>query len=392
MTTKGKGWEMQGHIRQRGKTWQYTIDLGRDASGKRHQKAKGGFHRKAEAQSEMHRVMRELDTGAYAEPSKMTVAAYLRKWLKDYARTNVAESTYPGYELIIKKHLIPTLGYHSLSMLKPLHIQSYYSQALESGCLDDTGGLKSTTVLQHHRILRRALKQAIKWQLLSINPADGVDPPRKATTEIVILDEQESMKLIRAAEGTRYHIPILLAATMGMRRGEILGLRWCDVDLDEGRVHVRQALFRINGENKFKEPKTPKSRRSITMPSLTTEALKSLKRRQADERLALGPAYNDLDLVCCRADGKHLSLSSCSKAVPDLAIKTGLPNVTMKGLRHSHASHLLRQGQHPKIVSSRLGHSAIGITMDTYSHMMPGMDEGVPQDLDEVYRGASMEG
>jgi len=278
-----------------------------------------------------------------------------------------------------------------LPKLKPLHIQAYYTDAIESGRRDGKGGLSTTTVLQHHRILRKALQQAVRWQLLSLNPADSVTPPRKSYQEMGVLDEQQALSLIKAAEGGRYYIPILLVVTTGMRRGEVLGLRWRDVDLDKGIIHVRQTLTRVGNEIKFKQPKTAKSRQSVAMLPLTTEALRVRKKHQAEERLALGPAYNDMDLVCVRPDGDPLKPGSFSNTVIALAEKLGLPRITLHGLRHSHASHLFRLGQHPKLVSERLGHSGTGITQDLYTHMLPGMQDSAALELDKALKEAGEE-
>ena len=380
---------MEGHIRKRGKTWQFTCDAGRDETGRRRQRVKGGFPTRREAERALRRVLYEMDNGTCAEPAKTTVEAYLRKWLEGYARANVEETTYVRYEQIVKLHLIPALGGHMLPELKPLHIQSYYAEAGLSGRLDGKGGLSPTTVLQHHRILREALQQAIKWRLLSFNPADGASPPKKAYKETAILDERQAMALIEAAEGTRYHMPIMLAVTTGMRRGEILGLRWDDVDLDAGFVTVRQTLARVGKELKFKPPKTANGRRRVDLPEFVVEALKAHRKLNLEERMAMGEAYANDGLVCARADGGHLKPDGFSNRVKGIAESLGLPRVTLHGLRHSHASHLFRQGEHPKLVSDRLGHSSIGITMDLYTHVMPGMQQAAAGKLGEALREAS---
>lgn len=329
-----------------------------------------------------------MNTGAYVEPSRITLGDYLGRWLEDYARPNVAAKTFERYSEIVRLHLIPSLGHHVLSKLQPLHIQRYYSEALASGRRDGKGGLSPQTVLHHHRVLREALQQGVKWLLLGRNPADAVEPPRARPREMRALNEAATARLLTAAEGTRLFIPILLAASTGMRRGEILGLRWKDVDLEGATLAVRQSLEQTAAGLSFKQPKTAKSRRVVALPAFTVEGLKQHRARQATERLALGAAYTDNGLVCPAADGAPWRPNAFSAAFVALIRKTTLQAVRFHDLRHTHATQLLRNGIHPKVVSERLGHATVGITLDVYSHVMPGMQEEAALRTDVALRAA----
>ena len=397
---------MKGHLEQRSKNvWKLILELGEDAEGKRLRSAPTFHGTKRLAEEEMTRLLRQLHTGTYVDQVRMTVKQYLEHWLANYAKPNVGERTYERYEAIVRQHLIPALGRHKLSKLRPMHISAYYADALIDGRVrlkrkeervhskvqdvpqDLKKGLSAQTVTHHHRVLREALKQAVRWQMLAVNPADAVKPPRAEHKEIQALDEKGAAELLRSLEGTRFHLPALLAVGTGMRRGELLGLRWQDVDLKAGKLAVRQNLQQTSNGLLFKSPKTGKAERSISLMTSTVTALRKEKKRQAALRLQKGPAYRGKDLVLCEDDGGPWTPNRFSahwhKAVTGRGQK-----VRFHDLRHTHATLLLRQGIHPKVVSERLGHSTINITLDTYSHVMPDMQDEAAEKLDGVLKAA----
>jgi integrase len=379
---------MRGHIRQRGKrSWAVVLDLGRDANGKRRQKWHPVKGTKKDAQREAARLLHTINTGAYVEPSRMTIKEYLERWLKDYAATNVSAKTRERYEEILKIHVFPALGHHLLAKLQPLHIQMCYSEALQKGHKDGKG-LSAQTVLHMHRVLREALQQAVRWQLLARNPADAVEPPRPQRREMKCLDEASTAGLLEAAKGTVLHLPILLAVTTGMRRGEILGVRWQDVDLDAATLSVRQSLEQTKLGLKFKPPKTQKGRRVVALPKMTVEALRRHEVKQKEYKLHLGPDYNADNLVCPKTDGSRWPPDSFTSSFSDFIRKAKLPVVRFHDLRHTHATQLLREGIHPKVVSERLGHSTVGITLDVYSHVLPDMQEEAARRIDMMLKAA----
>lgn len=383
---------MKGHITKRGKnSWSIVLDLGRDANGKRRQKWHTVHGKKDAAEREMARLIHTLSTGEYVEPSRMTVGDYLKRWLADYAKPNVSSRTYDGYYDIIHGHIIPAIGHHALAKLKPLQIQAHYTAALESGRKDKSGGLSAQTVLHHHRVLREALQQAIRWKLLVWNPADAVEPPRAVRVEMSALDENETATLLAAAAETEMYLPVLLAVSTGLRRGELLGLRWADVELDAGRLSVRRSLEQTRSGLNFKQPKTKKSSRTITLPTVTVEALRRHRVAQAKNRLQLGPAYKDGDLVCCNSDGAPWKPDSFTRAFIQLVRSNNMAHIRLHDLRHSHATQLIKQGVHVKVVSERLGHAGIAITLDTYSHVLPSMQETAAKSFDDALRLAMLQ-
>ena len=284
------------------------------------------------------------------------------------------------------------LGSYLLPKLSPLHIQAFYSRALVEGRKNGKGGLSAQSVVHFHRLLHKAFAQALKWQLLARNPVQAVEPPRAERQEMRALDEDETASLLSLLGESRLYMPVMLAVTTGLRRGEILGLRWTNVDLATGNITVVQSLEQTKEGLRFKTPKTCRSRRSIVLPAITIEALLSHRAKQAEERLALGPAYDDHDLVCPRPGGAPWPPDMFSTSFAAFVRRSRYHSFRFHDLRHSHASHLLRAGVHPKIVSERLGHSAVGITLDTYSHILPGMQEDAVRVLDAALTIAMKKG
>jgi integrase len=222
-------------------------------------------------------------------------------------------------------------------------------------------------------------------RLLPSNPCEAVDPPRPARREMKTLDQKQAADLLNVIDGTGLEIVILIALTTGMRRGEILALRWRDVDLDGATMAVTRTLEQTAKAVAFKEPKTQRSRRTIALPFLAVEALRRYKARQAEQRLTLGPVFQNHDLVCCRIDGTPHSPRAISSAFADLARSRHLA-VRFHDLRHTHISHLLAAGVHPKVASERAGHASVSITLDVYSHVTPGMQEDAAKKIDAALR------
>lgn len=377
---------MRGQLLSRSKgSWTIILYAGRDPeTGKKRFRQHTIRGSKVEAERERVRLLRALDTGTYAEPSRQTTGEYLRGWLAYRARPNVAASTFDRYEAIVRCQLIPALGHIRLTRLQASDVRAHYAQAVEAGRVDGKGGLSPTTVLQHHRVLREALKHAVEDGLIAINPTDRVRGPQKRRREMPVLNQKETTRLLELADGTSLYVPIVLGASAGLRRGEVLGLRWRDVDLDAGTLAVTQSLETTSQGLQFKAPKTAKSRRLVPLPAFATAALREHRTHQAEARLRLGAAYNATDLVCSRADGGPWSPDSFSPRFAAFLARTDLPRIRFHDLRHSHATLLLKHGVHPKIVSERLGHSTVGLTLDTYSHVLPGLQAEAIAFVDEA--------
>ena len=375
-----------GHLEKRNKGWTIVIETGRDpATGKRKRIYQVFQGTKKDAEKELNRMLHELETGMYVESSKLTFGEYLRKWLTDYAKISVAPKTYLRYEEIVTKSIIPGLGQLEIEKFKPLHLQGYYAKMLTNGKQDGSGGLSPTTVLQHHRIIHKSLEMAVRWQIIYRNVADAVEPPKKVKAEITPLYEDQVYRMLEAAEVTPYFPQIVLAILTGMRRGEIYGLRWKDINFDAKNISINQSSQYLPGQGiKFKDPKNTRSRRTIDVSPYVLSIFKKVKIRQSAERLACGAKYsNEKDLIFTQPDGNPQHPDSISSWFPEFMEKNGLPKIRLHDLRHTHASLLLQQGESLKLISERLGHAGIGITSDTYTHLMPGMQQKAAQLLED---------
>jgi integrase len=370
-----------GHIYKRAKgTWTVIYDLPRGPDGKRRQKSKAVQGTKSDARRELSLIEHGIRTGEYVEPSRITVDGYLSRWLDECA-SSLSPKTIQEYHRIARNHIVPALGSLSLQQLRPLEIQSYYTIALKSGRLDGKGGLSPQTVRHHHALLHKALDQAVKWQLLSRNPVDGVQPPRVHRLEMATLEEKDMAVLLKASRETDLYIPTLIAATTGLRRGEILGLKWKDLDFEHQLLAVKRSLEHTREGLRFKEPKTHRSRRPVRIPEA---ALKALKVHKASEKLRLGPDFSSDQVVCLRKDGTLWPPDLLSRRFTDLVRRLDIPPVRFHDLRHAFATMSLRYGVNPKIVSEMLGHSGVQITLDTYSHVLPDMQAVAVTRIDEV--------
>ena len=383
----------RGHLRSRSSgSWTIVIDVGRDLNGKRRQKSVTVRGTKKEANQRLTELLRQQDTGTYLDPKKMTVASYLNAWLRDYAEPSVSTKTYIRYESICVKHLAPALGRLQLQMLQPLHIQEYYNEALKFGRMDGKGGLSAQTVKHHHRVLAEAMKKAVNWQLINVNPCDAVDAPKPEKKEMRALDERESATLLDISKGTRLYIPIVIALTTGLRRGELIGLKWSDIDLPAKKLSINRTIEQTSKYGIVeKTPKTKKSRRSIALPNLAIRALKELRKEHSKQKLKLGPEFQDNGYLFINEDGTLWGPDAFTKAFRWFLDKTDIGYVRFHDLRHTHASQLLKQGINPKVVSERLGHSSIAITMDTYSHVLPGLQEEAASKINDALEDAISE-
>lgn len=364
--------------------WTIKYDLPRDPiTGKRRTKWQSGFRTKAEAQRALNKLLSQMDEGTFAEPSKQTLGEFLtNEWLPSLVTRGLRPNTIASYTQAVKNLIVPRLGAIPLQKLTPVHLNSTYADLLREGRCDGTGGLSARSVRYAHTIVRRALADAMKWGRLTRNVADAADPPaasaarRDAQEARNFWSAEELRKFFQQARPHRLYPAFYLAGNTGMRRGELLGLRWSDLDLDNPdgpRLSVMQTVVSPNRKIEFSTPKTGHGR-VVSLDPATVEVLKAHRVRQLEERFALGKGYSDLDLVFCGYDGQPIQPNNLTHSFHRLIRKSGLRRVRLHDLRHTHASLALRANVHPKIVQTRLGHANIGITMDTYSHVMPGQD------------------
>ncbi len=373
---------MRGHVVRRGKhSW--AIVLEQYEGGKRRPKWLAFRGNKKQAEDRLVELQRQADTGGLILTGKTTVADFLSRWLSDYCEPNVGTKTFEGYKDIVEKRLVPHLGNTRLMELRPERIQRLYADLLRSGRLDGKGGLSARTVQVYHQCLHRALRTAVEWRLLNTNPADSVRPPRVQHHEITTLDEDDALTVLEAAKSTPYRSLLFLALHTGLRRGELLGLKWMDCDLVRSQIWVSRSLYRRrDGRIDITPPKTKKGRRAVALSPATALMLKAHKEKEQALCAELGCPFSEDDFVFSDPNRKPLLPDTVTHAWIRLRKALGL-NSRLHDLRHSHATALLKQGIHPKIVQERLGHANIGITIDTYSQVAPGLQEAAAKSFDE---------
>jgi integrase len=387
---------MRGHIVKRYKnsnSWNIVLNLGRDPqTGKRRQQWITVKGTKKDAERQLMAELARLDSGTYVKPNKLTLGAYLEQWLDDYARLNVRPRTYERYCEIVRKYLVPALGSIPLTELKPHHVQSYYSKALVSGSRTGKGGLSAQTVHHYHRLLFEALRYAVRHDILVRNICEAVDPPRAEYRRVASTDAQGVKSLLEAVKGTIYYPIFYSAAHTGLRRSELLALRWQNVDLDFMTLAVTETIHRLKTcQYVFDAPKSKRGKRMIALSPSLAILLREHKAQQTTMRQELGMEVKDTDLVFSHPDGSPVRPDTVTRTFASIARSVGLPGLRFHDLRHAHASLMLQQGVSVKVISERLGHSGVAITLDTYSHVLPGMQEAAVKRFDEVMGATTVE-
>lgn len=379
---------MKGSVFKRGKTWSVDAKMYKDENNKWVRLQKGGFRTKREADEFLRQQLGKLDTGGYKKYDDMTVDAFLKIWLQEHAKHNMKQSTFANRQVLIEKRIVPAIGQMKLEDIKPIHFKKFYNELHDAG-------YSSPYIHSIHSLLRSAFRHAVKWQITPVNVMENVDAPKLIVNkELKTWTLQQAVQFLNytsALEDEYCHIAYVLAIFTGMRRGEVLGVRWSDINLDKKTLQVVQTVYRTNGQKpSIQTPKTAHSSRSISLPDNVIDELKAHKAKQNQLRLLYGSAFQDNGLVCPNPNGAPMDprllfghFKKCAKAV-------GLPNIRFHDLRHTHATIMLQLGEHPKVVSERLGHSNVNITLNTYSHVLPTMQEDAARRLFEAFKNIKM--
>lgn len=351
---------------QNTKKWYFILTHGKKEDGKPRQFKKRGFKTKQEAHKAMLELEQSLTLGTYIQPNKILYKEYLLERFLEDKMTKVKKQTLNTYRWIVEKHIIPAIGDVELTKLNPIIIQGLYNKLTKEKALSDEN------IQKVHTLINDSLKKAEKWGLIARNPAALVDRPKAEKKEITVWDVEEVRQFLKYAKKSgRYYIAFLLALTTGMRQGEILGLRWKDVDFENGCVRITQTLS-SDGKDLLPYTKTKSGSRTIDLPEKTVIALKKhwlFIRGEREE----AKSYKNLDLVVCTGLGTPTHKSNIRRVFKSIIKKAEVPKIRFHDMRHTHATLLLLQGVNPKIVSERLGHADVRITLDTYSHLLPSM-------------------
>lgn len=358
--------------------YRFPVELQPDPrTGKRRREHHTVHGTREEAKAARARLLAARDRGEYVPRARCTVSDVLTDWL-DEKRVNVGPRTHERYGSLVNGSIIPALGALPIQKLTPEHVQRFYAESLDT--------VSASTVRHRHVALRQALQRAVRRGLLPRNPAADVEVPRAERREMRCLDSEEARRLVNATKDTSLEVPVRLALDTGMRLGELLALRWSDVDLDARRLTVRRAILELAAAGTglaFKEPKSTSGRRTIDLADATVAFLRDQRRLQREQRMMMGPAWADNDLVVCNACGEPARPSTVSRHFGRLVAppnpkkpKPRAPLVTCRfhDLRHTHATLALAAGTPVHVVSRRLGHKSIQVTLDLYAHVLPHQD------------------
>jgi len=346
---------------------------------------------KRDAERALREVLLSIEQGSYVKPNKITLGEWLDQWCESFVVMNTTQRTYVSYRSIIDRHLKQGLGSIALARLEPQQIQAYYAEKLARGRFDRKGGLSNRSVLYHHRILSKALDQAVKMGLVVRNVAKLITPPRVARAKINVLDADEASRFLDIASNTMYYPLFAVLLYTGLRRGEAIALRWKYIDLIRLELHVVESAHRIRKEFIIKEPKSLHSKRAVSLSPSLAALLLEYREDQKLMRKQMGNPLIEEEFVFSWPDGRPLDPDVVTKAFHRIAGQAGLRNIRLHDLRHTHATLMLKAGVHPKIVSERLGHANIGITLDTYSHVLPGLQEAAAERFDKIFEEVNNE-
>jgi integrase len=418
---RGRG---EGSITQRADgRWMARLDLGWQ-NGKRRRKTIYGKTRRA-VHDALNRAARAAQDGELIADERQTVAQFLTRWLADVASARVRPLTFRSYENAVSRHIVPHLGHRRLSQLMPEHVQAWLS-ALERA------GVSGARRVYLRSMLRNALNTALRWRLVVRNAAALVDAPRATPREFRALTPEEAQRLLKAVVDTPLAGLVTVGLSCGLRRGEMLGLQWKDIDLDGGTLEVRRALQRFGGDGATRrpllkqrvdikralkeddlpaaertdlqaklvkvtgelraiktslhlvEPKSARSRRTIALPTVAVKALKSHRVRQLEARLAAGEDWKDRGFVFTSSIGTPIEPRRITREFRTLLTGAGLPPIRLHDLRHSCATLLLAQGVSPRVVMETLGHSQVSLTLNTYSHVLPALQRDAAGKMDAI--------
>jgi integrase len=386
---RNRGGTKQPNGSYRGGTWTAYWEEPRSADGRRRQGSKGGFPTKRAAQDYLASVLGAKQAGSYVPPAKLTFGRYLTESWLPMQRQRLRESSFDDYRRRIEAHILPTLGGVGLQELDAARLDRLYADLLASGGPSGRA-LAPKTVRNVHAVIRKALADATRKRLVTRNVAIDADPPKvpgPGEREMATWTPDELRAFLEAIASHRLAAAYVLAASTGMRRGEVLGLRWCDIDLVGGTISIRQTVVNVAYQVKLSEPKTARGRRTISLDPATAAVLRRHRDLQAEEKLSVGEGYEDHGLAFARQDGRPVHPDYFSQTFDRTVKRLGLRRVRLHDLRHTYATLALRAGVDAKTVSARLGHATVAFTLDVYTKAVPQLDREAASKVAELIFG-----
>ncbi|MBS6715342.1 MAG: site-specific integrase [Dialister sp.] len=357
---------MKGSIYKRGKKYAISFSCGFDQSGNRIRINRGGYPTKTDAEKALFELNQQFYQGEQVINENMILSDYLDYWFKNYVCKELAPNTIAGYKTNIYNHVIPAIGHLKVMEIRPIHIMEFYSQMQRKG-------LSNSTILYIHRNLHAAFSYADMMQIFTNRVMERVKPPKNIKYNATILSGDQCIVLMEAAKNTEIYIPIVLAISLGLRRGEILGLQWHDFDPQHKMLHIARSVGYLNGELRFSTLKTQSSDRVLLLSDDIVEILKEEYSRQNHFKSLYGKEYNPNNLICCRLSGDWITTNYLTKRFKKILEECGLPNIRLHDLRHSNATLLAESGMPPTAIAARLGHSSTKVTINTYTHVTMSM-------------------
>lgn len=362
---------MRGHVRKRGKKWCIVVELEKGADGKRRQKWISGFTSKREAESSVSRIVTEIVDGHYSPPSDQTMAEFISEWSHD-KKGIVKPSTWEGYQSKVQHHILPYIGHVKIKDLRAQQIQHMLSEIREQGRCDNRDiRVSEQTLLHIYRILHDILQRAVRWGIIQSNPCMMVDKPRPKSVDTDIWVREQVQEFFRYTRGDSMYPVFFLLFSTGMRIGEVLALRWCDVDFETRAINVRNNISYIKGGYLFQSPKTKASKRTLPIPEQLIRVLMNVQREQAKYKRLYGADYEDHDLVCCTLKGTPHYSSNVKRKWDAIVLRTGLPRIRIHDARHTFASMMIYQGIDVKTLQTMMGHSEVSTTLKLYAKVLP---------------------
>lgn len=354
---------MKGYVRKRGNKWSYTVDIGKDPiSGKRKQKTKSGFKTKKEAESALNEVVYEVNTGEWIAPKDILLKDFANDWMKSY-RHRLRETTAEQYESKIKNWIIPIMGHYKVQDIKPVHAQMFSSKLLEQ--------MNENTAHKIYSISKLIMNHAVNLELINKNPLSSISMVKQQKRKVTTWSFEELEHFLKIAK--KHHIffyrMFVVAAYTGLRKGEILGLSKDDIDWGKKTIRITQSVSETKKGVQLGELKTPSAYRTVTLDDFVISILKEQVSKNNEMKLKQGSHYQDNQLVFCHEDGVIYRPTSINRVFKRFVERSGVPFIRFHDLRHTHATLLLELGVNPKVVSDRLGHASVKITLDTYSHV-----------------------
>ena len=362
------------HIRKRGKTYSYAIDIGQDPlTGKRKQINEGGFIRKKDAEAAARKVEMLIDENRFVMLSNEIFSEYIQSWFENHYRSRIKQTSATNSKYLIEKHILRenSFAVKEIAKITTADIDHFYNLKIKDN-------YSTSYIRKMHQLLNQAFSQAVKWKKITVNPVTDADPPSVKQEEMSIWSFDAIQAFLHTCKGERHYLTFLLAIYTGMRKGEILGLKWSDIDFDKKVIQVNRSVAYVPKKGYiFTTLKTKNSKRQIPIPEFVRNELRNHKECMEDWKELVGELYEDQDLIICTNTGTLQDARNVTRVMNRIVKSANVPHIRFHDIRHTHASILISEGVDIVKISKRLGHANPKITLEFYAHLMPNADNDI---------------